>query len=63
MHNSNSIDTPINKGNALSAKIYPKTPEKEEQMSRVSYVSAVGSPMYAILCTRPDICFAIDLVS
>ena len=32
-------------------------------MSNVSYASAVGSLMYAMLCTRPDICFMIDLVS
>ena len=25
--------------------------------------SAVGSLMYAMMCTRPDICFAVGLVS
>ena len=32
-------------------------------MSNVPYASAVGSLMYAMLCTRPDICFAVGLVS
>ena len=32
-------------------------------MSRVPYASAVGSLMYAMLCTRPDICFAVGIVS
>ena len=32
-------------------------------MSRVPYASAIGSLMYAMLCTRPDICFAVGLVS
>ena len=32
-------------------------------MSNVPYSSAVGSLMYAMLCTRPDICFAVGLVS
>ena len=32
-------------------------------MARVSYASAVGSLMYAMLCTRPNIYFAIGMVS
>ena len=32
-------------------------------MARVPYASAVGSMMYAMLCTRPDICFAVGMVS
>ena len=32
-------------------------------MERVPYFSAVGSLMYAMLCTRLDICYAIELVS
>ncbi|XP_075086049.1 secreted RxLR effector protein 161-like [Nicotiana tabacum] len=41
----------------------PKTPEETERMSRVPYRSAVGSLMYAMVCTRPDICQAVGLVS
>ena len=32
-------------------------------MKRVPYASAIGSLMYAMLCTRPDICFAVGMVS
>ena len=32
-------------------------------MRRIPYASAVGSLMYAILCTRPDICYAVGVVS
>ena len=32
-------------------------------MSRVPYASAVGSLMYAMLCTRPDIFYAVGIVS
>ena len=32
-------------------------------MRHIPYDSAVGSLMYAMLCTRPDICFAVGVVS
>ena len=32
-------------------------------MSKVPYASVVGSLMYAMMCTRPDICYAVGLVS
>ena len=32
-------------------------------MSKVSYVLAIGSLMYAILCTRPDIAYTVGVVS
>ena len=32
-------------------------------MRRIPYASAVGSLMYAMLCTRPDICYAVGVVS
>ncbi|KAA3479781.1 Retrovirus-related Pol polyprotein from transposon TNT 1-94 [Gossypium australe] len=41
----------------------PKTTEERENMRKVSYASAVGSLMYNILCTRPDISFVVGLAS
>ena len=32
-------------------------------MSRVPYARAVGSLMYAMVCTRPDLAYAVSLVS
>ena len=32
-------------------------------MSRIPYASAIGSIMYAMICTRPDVAFAISLTS
>jgi hypothetical protein len=32
-------------------------------MSRVSYASAIGSIMYVILCTRPDVSYALSVTS
>ena len=41
----------------------PKTLEEENMMSQVPYASAVGSLMYAMLCSRPDICYSVGMVS
>ena len=63
MHYSKPVDTPVEKGLTLSLDQCPKTDKEKERMSNVPYASAVGSLMYAMLCTRPDICFAVGLVS
>ena len=39
------------------------TAEEKEYMKTVPYASAVGSLMYVMLCTRPDICYSIGIVS
>ena len=47
----------------LSKGMSPKTPEKIEQMANVPYASAIGRLMYAILCTSPDIAYAVSVTS
>jgi hypothetical protein len=37
------------------------TAEERERMKVVPYASTIGSIMYAMLCTRPDMCLAISL--
>ena len=37
--------------------------EEEEEMSHVLYVSAIGSLMYAMVCTRPDIAHAVGVLN
>jgi len=63
MHYSKPVDTPVEKGLTLSLEQCPTTDDEKQKMSNVPYASAVGSPMYAMLCTRLDICFAVGLVS
>ena len=41
----------------------PKTLEEENIMRQVPYASAMGSLMYAMLCTRLDICYSAVMVS
>ena len=45
----------------LSNTQNPTTAEDREQMKVIPYASAIGSIMYAMLCTRPDVCLAISL--
>ena len=47
----------------LKATISPRTIEECEYMTRVSYASAVGSLMYAMMCTRSDLSQAISMIS
>jgi len=40
-----------------------KTPEEIDSMKTIPYTSTVGSLMYALLYTGPDICFTVGMVS
>ena len=63
MQHCNPIDTSIAKGEGFSLDMCPKTVEEKNEMSKVPYSSAIESLMYATICTRPDIYFAIGLIS
>ena len=41
----------------------PKTEEERDHMSKVPYALAIGSLMYAMVCTRPDIAHVVGVVS
>ena len=45
----------------LSKTQSPTTTEDRERMKDIPYTSAIGSIMYAMLCTRPDVCLAMSL--
>ena len=63
MQDSKPVNVLIPVGAKLSAKQCPKTQEEEEDMSHVPCASAVGSLMYAMVCTRPDIADAVGVLS
>ena len=54
---------PTRHGIILSKEQCPKTLQEEEDMRRIPYALAVGSLMYAMLCTKPDIFYAVGIVS
>ena len=47
----------------LSLGDCPKSDAKKAKMAKVPYSFAVGSPMYAMICTRLDIAYAVGVVS
>ena len=63
MENSKKGELPIQSNAKLSKTQSPSTDEEIAEMSRVPYASAVGSIMYAMTCTRPDVAFALSMVS
>ncbi|KAL0386472.1 UNVERIFIED_CONTAM: Retrovirus-related Pol polyprotein from transposon TNT 1-94 [Sesamum latifolium] len=50
---------PIMKGDKLHLNQCPRNDLEWEQMKDIPYASAIGSLMYAQVCTRPDIAFAV----
>ena len=63
MQNCKKGGQPSRSGITLSNSDCPKTSEEREYMAKVPYASVVGSLMYAMLCTRLDICHAVGIVS
>lgn len=47
----------------MSREIEPKTLEEKDWMAHVSHPSGIWSLMYAIMCTHPNICYVVRLVS
>ena len=53
---------PVLQGVKLSQTQCPTTAEDREKMKDIPYALAIGSSMYAMLCTRPDVCLANSVV-
>ena len=54
---------PIGHEISLSKRDCPTTPQVRERMGRIPYASAVGSIMYAMICTRRDVAYSLGVVS
>ncbi|KAE8696710.1 Tyrosine decarboxylase 1 [Hibiscus syriacus] len=63
MQDCKPISTPLPINFKLSSSMSPSSEEERMEMSRVPYASAVGSLMFAMICTRPDIAQAVGVVS
>jgi ATP-binding cassette subfamily B (MDR/TAP) protein 1 len=63
MENAKAVSTPLATRFKLSVQQSPSNEAEKTYMSRVPYASVVGSLMYAMVCTRPDIAHAVGTVS
>ncbi|KAL3821238.1 hypothetical protein ACJIZ3_007143 [Penstemon smallii] len=60
---SKAVSTPLTPHFKLSADLSPSNDEERKYMAQVPYASLIGSLMYAMVCTRPDISQAVSMVS
>src|SRR5256886_1111732 len=50
-------------GVSLSKAQCPSTQDERDCMTKIPYASAIGSIMYAMICTRPDVSYALSATS
>ena len=63
MNEAKPVSTPLGSHFKLSKEQSPKIEEERDHMSKVPYASAIGSLMYVMVCTRPNITHAVGVVS
>ncbi|XP_038887048.1 secreted RxLR effector protein 161-like [Benincasa hispida] len=63
MSSAKPIDTLSALNARLSFVLSPQSEAEKKYMSRVSYASTVGSLMYVMVCTKPDLAHAISVFS
>lgn len=63
MEKCNGKLTPLAVGTILDNSQCPSTDIDIKRMKTVPYASAIGSIMYAMVCTRPDVAYALSMTS
>ncbi|GKV27750.1 hypothetical protein SLEP1_g36885 [Rubroshorea leprosula] len=61
MKHAKPVSTPFANHFKLSKQSCLNTKEEKEKMSSIPYSSAVGSLMYAMVCTQPNIAYAVGV--
>jgi hypothetical protein len=62
MYKCSAMPAPVFKGDKLGTFQCLKNKYESNQMKSIPYASAIGSLMYAQVCTRPDIAFITGLL-
>ncbi|RVX00844.1 Retrovirus-related Pol polyprotein from transposon TNT 1-94 [Vitis vinifera] len=62
MSNCAPGDTPVAKGDKFSLHQCSKNELEKKDMEKFPYASAIGSLMYAQVCTRPDIVYIVGML-
>ena len=63
MNKTKPVSTPLGSHFKLSKEQSPKTEEERDHISKVPCASAIGSLMYAMVCTRSNIANVVRVVS
>ena len=63
MKNLKPVSTPLAGHFKLSKRLCPSTEKEKGKMSVIPYSLVVGSLMYAMVCTRPNISHAVGVVN
>ncbi|XP_062075380.1 secreted RxLR effector protein 161-like [Humulus lupulus] len=63
MNNCKEVSTPLAQHFKLSTYQSPTTDEERAMMNKIPYANCVGSLMYSMVCTRPDLAHAMSVVS
>ena len=63
MDKAKPVNCPLAGHFKLSSSQCPTSDEEKNEMQKISYASAVGSLMYAMVCTQPDITHTVRVVS
>ena len=63
MQDSKKGFLPMSHGITFSKSQCPSTTGDLERMSAILYASAIGPIMYALLCTCPDVSYALSVTS
>ena len=63
MNEAKLVSTPLGSNFKLSKEQSLKTEEVKDHMSKVPYASSIGILMYVMVCTRPDIIYAVSVMN
>ena len=63
MSSCKAISTPLASHFKLSSSQCPVTEQERLEMSNIPYCNAVGSTMYLMICTRPDLGYVMSMIS
>ncbi|KAL2248385.1 UNVERIFIED_CONTAM: Retrovirus-related Pol polyprotein from transposon TNT 1-94, partial [Sesamum indicum] len=63
MENSKSTSVPLAAHFQLSKNQCPNTDAEKAKIEKVPYSNVIGSIMFLMVCTRPDIAYAISCLS
>ena len=63
MQDSKRVFLPMSHGIKLNKSQCPTKKDEREHMDKIPCASAIGSIMYAMLCTRPDVSCALSMTS